>query len=100
MTHNYDRASLGKLTVTILSGLLKHGREKTLTEILDEAGVNIAHNESTELAAKLETFGLIDCVSCLKDGIRASLTAFGEQVASFVPSFGTSVLRGLNHEGS
>ena len=70
---------MDKIKLTLLLGLHTSGRDKTFSQILDEARVSYTHLEELEAASKLESLGLIQLASYqLPLEIRAELTAEGK----------------------
>lgn len=64
----------------ILAGLKQHGREQTFSQILEAAGYKLDPSRRMELAAALESAGLIKNVSYqLPVAIRAELTDAGKK---------------------
>ncbi len=70
---------MDKIKLTLLLGLHTSGREKTFSQILDDANISYTHIEELEAASKLESLGLIQLASYqLPLEIRAELTADGK----------------------
>lgn len=74
----YRLDEVGKV---ILMGLHKHGRAKSLSQHLNEAGINFDSSRQVELAISLESLELIKNVSYrLPLEIRGELTPLGESL--------------------
>jgi len=70
---------MDKIKITLLLGLYTSGRNKTFSQLLDEARITYTHIEELEAASKLESLGLIELASYqLPLEIRAELTAEGK----------------------
>lgn len=70
---------MDKIKLTLLLGLHSSGRDKTFSQILDDARVSYTHIEELEAASKLESLGFIQLASYqLPLEIRAELTAEGK----------------------
>jgi len=78
----YRNANMSDLEAVILIGLKQSGREKTFSQILDEANITADATQRVELACALEAAGLIQSVSYqLPVAIRAELTDTGKEAA-------------------
>jgi len=76
---------MSDLEAVILLGLNENGREKTFSQILDEANITSDATQRVELACALEAAGLIHAVSYqLPVAIRAELTDAGKEAAELL----------------
>jgi hypothetical protein len=78
----YRTGYMSDLEAVILLGLKENGREKTFSQMLDEANITSDATQRVELACALEAAGLIQAVSYqLPVAIRAELTDAGKEAA-------------------
>ena len=81
---------MDKIKLTLLLGLHTSGRDKTFSQILDDARVSYTHIEELEAASKLESLGLIQLASYqLPLEIRAELTAEGKSFVEAIQNQST-----------
>jgi hypothetical protein len=93
----FYRNGLTDVEAALLLGLRKHGRRRSFTEILDDAGIYATSNERFEIALTLEVEGYIHLVTYHSPAtVRAELTPEGESVADSIEDerrFSASVIR-------
>ena len=78
----YHIAKINEIQRTILLGLKKYGRNRTFSQILEEANLFADGRDRVETAFSLEASGYIQSVTYqLPVTIRAELSASGKQVA-------------------
>ena len=91
---------MSDLEAVILLGLMENGRNRTFTQILDDANVVADATERVELACALEAAGLIQSVSYqLPVAIRAELTDAGKEAAESLAGTRKLTRRELRGQG-